>query len=170
MEVNAGPRPLGRSHGFSMLELLVAMAIMAVCMSGLVVLIPFATQSNTLNRWDTAGIVYSQRLLEQMRLRPITVDSFTDQDSNTIDMSAGGCPLQNGNIDWSQAVANCNGRVVDFSESGNPQAPRIQVRWNVQVNATNGGKLVTISGRQVAGGGVGRGVQIPGNLKLFIAR
>lgn len=161
------------TRGFSLIEMLLAIGILAVAVSALVVLIPFATQQNSLNRWDTAGMVYAQRVLEQMRAQGATVSSFTDQDGNTINMAAGGCPLTSaGNIDWGQPVSACGaGYAVLFTESNNPQAPRVRVRWNIQVNGTNGGKLVTISGRKtLADILVGRGSVVPAQLKLFVTK
>ncbi len=187
MELPGQHVEINRARGFTLIEMVLAMAILAVAVSALVVLIPFATQQNALNRWDTAGMVYAQRVLEQMRAQGPTPGSFTLCDTSmstaatcpvtgetqlTINMAAGGCPLTtNGSIDWTQPVSSCvPSDTATLKESSNPQAPDILVRWNIQV-ATNGGKLVTISGRKTLSDVLaGRGTIVPANLQLFMSK
>lgn len=130
-------------RGFTVIEAMFAMAILAVALLGLALAIPAAVQANHRNRVDTQATMLAQRELEQMIARPVGAASFTDADGAAVSLSAGGAPLLHGKIDFSQAAVSGYSAT---KTAGN--GARFDLRWNVQVLA-DGTKIFVIGARRV---------------------
>ena len=76
--------PALRARGFTLVELVVAMAVMLFGIASVAQLVPLATQSNARNRHDSTAVVLAERLLNQMVTQPLTATQFTDADGNVI--------------------------------------------------------------------------------------
>ncbi len=59
--------------GFTLVELMVAIVLLLVGLVAVAQLIPAAMQQNTMNRFDSSGLIAAQRLLEQMMAQPMDV-------------------------------------------------------------------------------------------------
>lgn len=124
----------GRAAGFTMIELLIAIAILLYGIVKVAQLVPWAMDMNFRNRNDSTALIAAQRQLEQMARQPLDAMSgacgaapantyyFCDQDGDLIllgtqDTSLGasvttedGCAVAGaGQIDFTIPVpANCN--------------------------------------------------------------
>jgi len=80
--------------GFSILEMLIASAIMMVGIISVVQLVPASLQLNASNRLDTLATVIAQRELDQMLSQPLdpTKPTFTDKDGRVISLGGAGSP------------------------------------------------------------------------------
>src|SRR4030081_557927 len=78
--------------GFSILEMLLASAIMMVGIISVVQLVPVSLQLNANNRLDTMATVIAQRELDQMLSQPLAVNSFIDTDGRAISLGGAGSP------------------------------------------------------------------------------
>jgi len=123
-----------RAAGFTMIELLIAIAILLFGIVAVARLVPMAIDTNFRNRNDSTALIAAQRLLEQMAAQPVDSMSgacgaapantyyFCDSDGDLIllgrqDTTLGasvttqdGCPVvAGGKIDFTIASpANCN--------------------------------------------------------------
>lgn len=81
-------------RGFSILEMLIASAIMMVGIISVVQLVPASLQLNATNRLDTLATVIAQRELDQMLSQPLdpTKPTFIDKDGRTISLGGPGSP------------------------------------------------------------------------------
>lgn len=130
-------------RGFTVIEAMFAVAILAVALLGLALAIPVALQSNNRNRVDTQATMIAQRELEQMIALPVAANSFTDADGALVSLAAGGAPLLDGKIDFSQATVS-NYSATKTAGNG----ARFDLRWNVQV-LNDGTKIFVIGARRV---------------------
>jgi prepilin-type N-terminal cleavage/methylation domain-containing protein len=136
-------------RGFSLLEMLIAMAVLLVGIVSVVELVPASLQSNQNNRQDTTATVVAQRELDQILNQPIQNISFIDTDGRTIDLGdptqnnvVVGAPVISGtaSIDFTQpAVAGYNFTYVD---PNNVASANYEVRWAI-VTTTNAGSPVS---------------------------
>lgn len=142
--------------GFTMVELLIAIAIMLFGIVAVARLVPMAIDSNFKNRNDSTALIAAQRLLEQMAAQPLDSMSgacgaapantyyFCDQDGDLILLGAqdttlgasvtteDGCPVAGaGQLDFTiPAPANCNPNgTVDYGL-------KKQWVWNPVTNTT----------------------------------
>ena len=126
-----------KQGGFSMVELMIASAVLLFGVVAVVQLVPEAMRSNLRNRYDSSAVVIAERLLDQMLSQPITATQFTDADGRVILL--GGAAGAQGNalqvvntsvrIDFTAAlVAGYNFRYVDPNEAAGTQ---YEVRWTV---------------------------------------
>lgn len=81
-----------RQRGFSILEMVLASAILMVGIISVVQLVPASLQLNSNNRLDTLATVIAQRELDQMLRQPLSVNSFTDTDGRTISLGGANSP------------------------------------------------------------------------------
>lgn len=82
----------GAQSGFSILEMVLASAIMMVGVISVVQLVPASLQLNANNRFDTMATVIAQRELDEMLSQPLSVNSFTDSYGNAISLGGANSP------------------------------------------------------------------------------
>ncbi len=116
VKVNCDFTSSGRDQdGFSVLEMILASAILMVGIVSVVQLVPASLQSSIGNRMDTMATVVAQRELDQMLSQPLTAISFPDSDRQTISLGGVGSPGA-GVLMSGQSV------VIDFSPNAVPPA------------------------------------------------
>ena len=168
-----------RQCGMTLLELMIAMSVLAVGMLGATGMILAGVQANSRNKTDTAAVVLDQQILEQFA----TLNNFPKTGTVTIadcGLIAGGAdshfaaltattagagatvytaataplPSQVGDIDWTQAspvlaTSATPGYAMRYRTCN---GDLYEVRWNVML--VNGGNsnlsLLTVSSRQLA--------------------
>jgi hypothetical protein len=128
-----------RQCGFSILEMVLASAILMVGIISVVQLVPASLQLNASNRLDTTATVIAQRELDQMLSQPVnlTPPNFTDQDGNIISLGGVGSPGapvimqgQTAQIDFTAApVAGFS--IPKYVDPNDPSGARFELRWAV---------------------------------------
>jgi prepilin-type N-terminal cleavage/methylation domain-containing protein len=126
-----------RDRGFTLIELMIASAILLFGIAVIMQIVPEAMNSNLRNRYDSTSVVLAERLLDQMISQPITATQFTNADGQVM-LLGGAAGLQGSALQvvnnqarinfQAPAVANYNFTYFD------PNAPvRIpyEVRWAV---------------------------------------
>ena len=148
----------GRQSGVTMIELMIAGAVMVVGFMGLMILITTAIASNNRNRLDSTGTMLTQAVMEQIKSTIIGSGASTLSDCAgttwNIDAAAGGAPLSGATIDYSSAqVTNYS---MNYVVCSGTQQTIYDVRWNI--TAVGGNYLITV-GSKMKGQGT--------NLKYF---
>ncbi|SRR5579871_4831 len=135
-------------RGFSIIEVTIATLILMCGAVAVMQAIPFAVMSNLTSRFESTAVVTAQRELDQMINQPMTVNSFTDSDGNTINL---GDPTQPNKIIGNAVIIRGTSVQVDFSaakvagynvtrgDPNDPMKPTYDVRWAVvtTVDSTN---------------------------------
>jgi prepilin-type N-terminal cleavage/methylation domain-containing protein len=171
-----------KDDGFTLIEVLIAIVILAIGLAGLLPMILVAVNNNTGTRQDSQAVMLAQMVAEQITSRPAGSNatfavtdcrptSLGGAQNFTVNSAAGGANVSTGGtfpagtIDFSQAagVVPVGYQMTFFAcgdtggvdASDNSQVP-FDVRWNVSV--TNGMKLVTVAARRS-----GAGTKMAGN-------
>lgn len=148
-EIGSSPMMKSRSisgksaPGFSLLEVMIAVSVLAVGILGGMGVICAATASNGNSKLNTAGAMLAQNAMEKIMAAPqLATTSMSDCNGNTFQMSTavGGGPNGFPTIDFTQApvqnysmtYVTCAGLVFD-------------VRWRVDAGPTPSTQLVTVS-------------------------
>jgi prepilin-type N-terminal cleavage/methylation domain-containing protein len=148
-----------KSEGFSLVELMIAMFVLAVgVLGGMVMIIMGMTRDNS-NRVDTTATNAAQAVMEQIAAVPANSSptlTVTDCAGNNLSVNtAGGASpgsgaplLSNGDIDFGQAAVT--GYQMNYIVCGNNGLQTTyDVRWHVTlVGPGNLGKLVVVAARQ----------------------
>lgn len=128
--------------GFTLVEMVFAVALLGIAVLGLSLSIPVAVQSNTRNRVDSEASTLVQQLLEQIVAQSLAATSFVDANGNTVSLAAGGSPLVSGKIDFGAAA------VSGYNQTGTGSSgAAYDLRWNVQALA-DGAKQFTLAARK----------------------
>ncbi|HKF52173.1 MAG TPA: prepilin-type N-terminal cleavage/methylation domain-containing protein [Candidatus Acidoferrales bacterium] len=147
--------------GFTMMEVLIATAVLVISLVGVAQLVPLSIRLNTANRGDSTSLVIAQREMEAMIGQPITATTFTDP-QGLVCAAAGVCnlgvpanpPALAGSpvvmfanrpfIDYTQAkVAGYN---YSYSDPNDPANVSYDIRWAV-ITFTNAAGTAT--GRRI---------------------
>jgi type IV pilus modification protein PilV len=161
--------PVLYQRGMSMIELLIAMAVLAVGMGGMVAVFAAAIAGNGKAKFDTSGTMLAQSVLERIAAQPANAaNNITLQDCNagapqnwTVSSAPGGAGLTaTGDIDWvgqtyAQAQAASPNHAMLFVACGNNgQQVTFDVRWNIQAISANT-RIITVSARPAAASNAG---------------
>lgn len=157
MRQNAN-RNEGRAEtGFSILEMLIASAILMVGIVSVVQLVPASLKSAVSNRMDTMATVVAQHELEQMLAQPLSVNSFTDANNNLVNLGGPNAPgaavAMNGQstmIDFSQDINSVPGgfAIANYVDPNDPTQTAFELRWAVYPQVNNG---IVVSKRIIIG-------------------
>jgi type II secretory pathway pseudopilin PulG len=139
--------PKTRGSGFSLLEMILATAILMVGILSVVQLVPASLQSDLHNRLDTMATVTAQRELDQMLSQPLWVNSFADKDNTTINMGGPGAPVvklgSNAVIDFSVHTDQLPaGYYKTYKDPYDPMGAVFELRWAV-IPQTNNGLVIS---------------------------
>ena len=123
--------------GFSILEMIIASAIMMVGIISVVQLVPVSLQLNASNRLDTLATVIAQRELDQMLSQPLAVNVFNDTEGRAISLGGAGSPGaavtmqgQTAQIDFTAApVAGFS--IPQYLDPSDPTGATFELRWAV---------------------------------------
>jgi type II secretory pathway pseudopilin PulG len=155
-------------NGFSILEMILASAILMVGIVSVVQLVPASLKSSVGNRLDTVATVVCQRELDQMLSQPLNVDTFLDN-GQTIRLGGAGAPgagvLMSGPsvvIDFSPGTAPPAGFSTTYTDPSDPTGPSFELRWAVFPQINNG---IVVSRRIVIGC---RRANSAGNVQLLL--
>jgi prepilin-type N-terminal cleavage/methylation domain-containing protein len=176
--------------GMSLIELMVAMSILAVGLGALVNVMVISMETDNRNSKDTSATLLAQMVIEQISAQHPNLNnsiSITDCAGNQFQIATVGGASPNGagatlvtsstsagygGIDPTQAYANITAnyamQYVDCGGTGNTGAPTTyDVRWNVMTVDANYTRLITASARPLGANALG-GVQfaLPVNLRL----
>lgn len=141
----------GGAPGFSILEMIIACAILMFGVISVVQLIPTSLQTNVNNRLDTMATVIAQRELDQMLSQPLTVNSFTDKDGNPVTLGGAGAPGSPVTMDGPNAVIDFSQSAVpgysisDYQDPNDPNFPNgqtFELRWAV-IPEMSGGSIIS---------------------------
>ncbi len=159
-------------NGFSVLEMILASAILMVGIVSVVQLVPASLQSSVANRMDTMATVVAQRELDQMLSQPLSLPppfSFTDKDGNNISLggacSPGAAVVMSGQsaiIDFSAGTPPAGFYIPSYVDQNDPTGPTFELRWAVFPQVNNG---VVVSKRIIIGC---RRAQSLGNPQLLL--
>jgi prepilin-type N-terminal cleavage/methylation domain-containing protein len=150
-EMNESSNPRRRNEkGFSLLEMIIASAILLVGVLSVVQLVPTSLRSNLYNRMDTMATVVAQHQLDLMLNQPLNATAFTGingiQNGDSIGGSAGwsGSPvvMQGSSvvIDFSQNPVN-GYSVEGYQDPQDPNFPngtQFELRWAVYTVTSRG--------------------------------
>ena len=135
--------------GMSLIELMIAMVVLAVGILGAMVLVVTAIRGNGNSRQVSNSVAMAQTVMERIMAVPAstsTIVTITDctNTSYNVSTSVGGAPLNSsGAVDYTQAaVTNYQMLYTDCGTNG--LKATYDVRWNVQAPSTYT-KLVTVS-------------------------
>jgi prepilin-type N-terminal cleavage/methylation domain-containing protein len=173
-----------RQEGMTLVELLIAMLVLAVGLSGVMTMVVAALASNGRNRTDTTATLISQMVIEQMANIPANqaaaAFNITDCAGNVfaVNLAQGGAALRGANnapfwvasdIDFTAASPGAGYSMLYVSCGINAgQAVIYDVRWNI--TSTNGGttKTVTVATRAAGTTTNLRYFSIPVQLKTIL--
>lgn len=177
-------RRLAKDKGFSLLELLIAMSVLAVGLLALMSLIMTAVATNSRNRVDTGGTFVAQQFMEAIQNQPGGSEVvITDCTPTSITVAtAGGSP---GNSVGANLTSDYT--AIDFTQSATAITAKYHatyttcgtggkmttydVRWNVRTIDANS-RLVTVAARHdLSNNGKSGGVyyQPPVNLRSVVS-
>jgi Tfp pilus assembly protein PilV len=169
---NFAPRERGRSaeRGISLVELVIAISVLAIGMAGLAVLFSTAIMNNSRSKGDTSGTMLTQTVLEKIAAQPANlVANLTATDCNSggatvwpiattgaASPGAGANIDNTGAIDFTQAYAavTANYKMLYVACGAGGQQTTYDVRWNIQTISANT-RLITVSTRPLAAANAG---------------
>lgn len=149
-------------NGFSVLEMILASAILMVGVISVVQLVPASLNSSVGNRLDTVATVVAQRELDQMLSQPLNVNTFVDNDGQIISLGGAGAPgapvVMNGGYATIQFTASLppTGFYKSYTDPNDPTGPSFDLRWAVFPQVSNGavvGRRIIIGCRRTNNGG-----------------
>jgi prepilin-type N-terminal cleavage/methylation domain-containing protein len=154
------------TQGFSLIELMIALTVLAIGMAGMALLFTTAAMGNSRAKGDTAGTMLAQTVLEKITAQPannpnpVTLLDCNPNGATTwsITSAPGGAPLDNnGSVDFTQAaVPNYAMQFVSCGSGGRQVI--YDVRWNVRTVSANT-RIITVSARPAAMAGNGNANQ-----------
>jgi type II secretory pathway pseudopilin PulG len=153
--------------GFSLLEMVLATAILLMGLVGVAQLLPASLLLNTTNRANSSALVMAQRELDEMMSQPIVNAGFTNAEGTFCLL---GDPTQPGQLVGSAIQMANNRPLIDFTQAtvpsysftyqdpNDPNQATWDVRWAVITSVASNGSTI-MSKRYILGahqtGGVG---------------
>lgn len=146
-----GKRNSGRQSGMTMIELMIAMVVLAFGVVGSMALIVRAVGGNAFSRQISNNTVMAQTVLERIMAVPAgTTNTLTITDCagnvHNVNTAAGGATLlSSGDVDFTQAiVTNYQMYYTDCGTNG--QFAVYDVRWNIAaITNSSYAKQLTVS-------------------------
>lgn len=159
-------------RGFTMIEMLVATAVMLIGIVSVAKLVPFAISLNSVNRLDSTSLVIAQREMNAFIDQPLSAITFTDPQGLTC-AAAGVCNLGNPAAPLN-CVGSCPPVMINdrpfinynaatvagysfiYTDPNDPSGAAYDVRWAVVTYAAGGtvyGKRFIVGVRRFGGNG-----------------
>ncbi|HWR13242.1 MAG TPA: prepilin-type N-terminal cleavage/methylation domain-containing protein [Terriglobales bacterium] len=176
--------------GMTMIELMIAMTVLAIGLGGVMILISGAIASNNRNKMDTTATTLAEMVMERIAAAgPDANTTFTITDCTaptpvalTVDprgstTGLGAAVDSQGNIDFSGTAPA--GYSINYMSCGaGGTQSRYNIRWRVQTISGSGNvvysKLVTVSARQVGAASTARErlkfFAIPATLRTVVTK
>ena len=144
---STGKRTRNSQQGFTLVELMVAMAVLLLGVVAVAELVPAAVSLNGENRTNSSSLVFAQRELDQFVEQPLSVTSFVDLQGNTCNLGSAtsfntvvGNPLTTvagrAAIDFSGSQVSGYGYY--YTDPEDTSGASYDVRWAVISNGTSG--------------------------------
>jgi hypothetical protein len=135
-----------KQDGFSVLEMIVASAILMVGIVSVVQLVPASLKNSVGNRMDTMATVVAQRELDQMLSRPLNLPpTFLDRDGNLVSLDgtagSGAAVVMSGQstiIDFSAGTPPAGFYIPSYVDPNDPTGSSFELRWAVFQQPSNG--------------------------------
>lgn len=146
-----------------MVELMVAILVMAVGLVAVAQLVPASIRLNTGNRNDSTAMVLAQNEMNQFLEQPLNVFTYTDPAANPCNACNLGIAGVTGVWVGSPLVPFNNAQVINFAagtvpgfnftwrDPNDPSGVQYDVRWAVYTTANPSGKRFIIGARRVGG-------------------
>jgi len=161
-------RQRNSQRGSGLIELMIAMVVLAIGLGGATTLLVTAIASNHRNNTDTTAVLLAQKVIEQISAQNVyadTVVNVTDcagnqflfsTDPGAVGTGFGAQLTANGTIDFTQPLASVPAgyamTYVACSTQGGGLPAAFDVRWNVMnVSANSSVRLITAAARPTAG-------------------
>jgi prepilin-type N-terminal cleavage/methylation domain-containing protein len=154
-----------RSRGFSLIELMIAMAVLAVGLLGGIMVIVVATANNGRSKLHSTATTMAQSTMERILAIPkravgaAAITKTTDCAGNTftIQTAPGGSPLIDhgafaGSVDFSQTPLPDYSMRYVMCSTGDSVA--YDIRWRIDPGSTPSTQLITVSAKPVVKNGV----------------
>ncbi len=159
-------RRIQRERGMSLVELMVAAAVLLVGIAGVGILFGSAAASGGRNKTDTGATMVAKMVLEQITAQnpnstaPITITDcagtpWTVTTTPAAAPNGAGSPPDStqgsvtyGGIDWTATAPTGYSMRYKGCESGG-RSTTFDVRWNVMTLSPNATRFITVSARQV---------------------
>ena len=145
-------------RGFTLTEVLIAIAVLLVGIIAVAQLVPASIGSNSANRNDSSALVFAQRQMDQFLNRPLNMSISPPAFTETIDGQTFTCylgdPTQNNVVVGNPVTVFYNQLVINFAaapvtnysftyqDPNDPYGLVYDVRWAV-ITTTNSNGLVT---------------------------
>jgi prepilin-type N-terminal cleavage/methylation domain-containing protein len=145
-----------QAGGFSLIELMFAIAVLAIAIIGSLAMVVIGIGRNGSTRMDTTATNVAQTVLEDIATalpNGTAVINITDCANNNLQITTaagGAAQLPNGDIDFSGAAApGYSGTYTICSGQANTFSATYDVRWRIDaVPGSPFAKLVTVAARQ----------------------
>ena len=171
------PETAKMSRGFSLIELMIAMAVLAVGILGSIVVIAVATANDGRSKLHTTAAAMAQSTMEKIIAIPAKAaganaqTKITDCSGNTfiIETALGGSPLITsgafaGSVDFTQPPQQ-NYSMSYVMCSAGASVP-YDIRWRIDAGPTPATQLVTVSAKpMVANGAAATQFTLPSTLR-----
>jgi prepilin-type N-terminal cleavage/methylation domain-containing protein len=153
----------GRSRGFSLIELMIAMTVLAVGLLGGIVVIAVATANDGRSKLHSTAATMAESTMEKILAIPKeavgnAAPKLTDCAGNTfnIQTAPGGAELIDsgafkGSVNFSKPPVADYYMRYELCSGGSGVA--YDVRWRIDAGPTPGTQLVTVSAKPLVGGG-----------------
>ncbi|HKV23251.1 MAG TPA: prepilin-type N-terminal cleavage/methylation domain-containing protein [Candidatus Acidoferrum sp.] len=170
VRLNQHSRTRDPQSGFTLIEVLMAIVILLVGIVAVAQLVPASISSNSINRNDSAALVFAQREMDQFLRQPLNMSfsppSFIDAEGNSCDL---GDPAQSNTVVGSPTLVNYDQVIIDFTASpvagysftyqdpNDPAGVVYDVRWAVITVANSGmvsSKRFILGARRKGGNGI----------------
>jgi len=152
------------SRGFSLIEVMIATAVLAVGLLGGIVVIAMASANDGRSKLHSSAVTLAESTMEKIVAIPESAvgvaaeTKMTDCSGNTftIETAAGGAPLIDsgafaGAVDFSKpAVGNY---AMSYATCGNGTPVTYDVRWRIDQGPTPSTQLVTVSAKPMVTAG-----------------
>lgn len=117
------PRRPNKQHGFTLIELMVALTVLLIGISGIVALNITATRATAYSRHATEAAVLAEDKMEQLRTVPIAgVIAGSEQIDDKGKVNANGLYTRSWTITWSPPLANLEVRVSWLERGSEPHS------------------------------------------------
>jgi prepilin-type N-terminal cleavage/methylation domain-containing protein len=151
-------------QGFTLIEMLMATAIVIVGLVAVAQLVPASVLLNSNNRNDGTALVFAQRQIEAMREQPLTATTFSDPNGvycPTSQTCSLGDPTQTGPV-GNSVITFQNSPIIDYTadpvagysfiytDPNDPLGTTTDVRWAI-ITTRNPTSLVVTSRRIILG-------------------
>jgi len=162
-----------RQHGFTLVEVLMAIVILLVGIVAVAQLVPASIGSNTVNRNDSSALVFAQRQMDQFLSQPLINTTYSETIDGQPFLCNLGDPTQPSNtVVGSPHVVINNQLIINFAapkkagysfpspgyqDPNDPAGVFYDVRWAV-ITVTNNGlvtsKRFILGVRKIGGNGI----------------